>query len=483
MSFSTRLTKRVLIVLASVLALLDAAGAQSSPNIIFILADDLGWGELGCYGQKLIRTPHIDRLAAEGMRFTTCYAGNAVCAPSRCSLMTGKHPGHAFVRNNRELPGRTPDGETFTGQTPLPEVEITLPEQLKSAGYTTACIGKWGLGSPHNSGDPQKQGFDHFFGYYCQRHAHNHYPRFLFRDGVKVPLEGNDGGATGRQYSQDLFMREADSFIRQNAARPFFLYLPVTLTHLSIQVPEESLAEYRGKFAEDGQGQPGGYFKHPTPRAGYAAMVTHLDGGIGKLMALLRERRLDEKTVVFFSSDNGPAYERLGGVDSDFFHSAGDLRGRKGSLYEGGLRVPLIARWPGKIKAGAVSAHLCAFWDLFPTICDLAAVPVPDRLDGLSLAAELLGRGSPRTHEFFYWEFPAYGRQQAVRAGDWKAVRQKTGAPNGGAIELYNLAVDPSETRNVAAEHRDIVHQLTGIMQREHAPSIAFPLEGVDPIR
>ncbi|MGI8602149.1 MAG: arylsulfatase [Verrucomicrobiales bacterium] len=473
--------KSLLCHLAAALAGISLTLAADKPNIVFILADDLGVGELGCYGQKMIRTPNIDRLANEGMRFTACYAGSAVCAPSRCSLLTGKHPGHAFVRDNRELPGRVGAGEeTYPGQTPLPENDLTIAKLLRSAGYLSTCIGKWGLGNVGNSGDPQKQGFDHFFGYYCQRHAHNHYPRFLFRDGSKLMLDGNEGGATGRHYAQDQFIAEAEKFLRENKHRPFLLYLPVTIPHLAIQGPEEALAEYRGKFPEPEDYKPGSYFKHATPRAGYAGMVTYLDRGVGRILTLLDELKLDEKTLVLFSSDNGPTHDRVGGADSDFFKSSEGRRGRKGSLYEGGLRVPLLARWPGKIKPGTVSDHVCAFWDVLPTLGELAGVIPPPHLDGLSFAPTLLGREGQKSHEFLYWEFPAYGHHQALRAGKWKAVRPQLAKAPKAEPELYDLAADPGEAHDVADQNPEVVERLRALMVEARNASELFPLKGVD---
>jgi arylsulfatase len=450
------------------------AGDRRPPNIVLILADDLGWGDLGCYGQTKIKTPSIDRLAAEGMRFTTAYTGNAVCAPSRCCLMTGKHPGHAHVRNNRQWKQNV----QWSGQVPLPEATVTLPRLFKEKGYATGAMGKWGLGSPENSGDPAKQGIDYFFGYYCQAHAHNHYPQYVWRDGMKVELEGNDGTATGKQYTQDLFEAEALKFVRDRKDQPFFLYLPFTVPHLALQVPDDSLAEYKGKFEETPY-RGKAYQHHDTPRAAYAAMVTRMDRSIGRLMDLLKELKLEDNTLVMFSSDNG-AIGGYAGTDSVFFKSNGDLRGMKGSLYEGGIRTPLIFRWPGKIKAGSTSDLPTAFWDVLPTLCDAAGIATPKEIDGVSVLPTLVGRDGQREHEFLYWEFPGYSGQQAVRAGKWKAVRQNLGkGPS--AVELYDLAADPNETKDIAAEHPEVVKRLAEVMKREHTPSELFPLQSVDP--
>jgi arylsulfatase A len=450
------------------------APAADKPNVIFVLADDLGWGDLGCYGQTKIRTPSIDRLAADGMRFTQAYAGNAVCAPSRCCIMTGKHPGHAYIRDNRQW---KPDVQ-WSGQIPLPADTVTLSKLFKQAGYATGAMGKWGLGSPENSGDPAKQGIDYFFGYYCQAHAHNHYPQYVWRNGAKVALEGNDGSATGKQYTQDLFEAEALKFVREHKDKPFFLYLPFTVPHLALQVPEDSLAEYRGKFPETPyHGKQ--YQPHDSPRAAYAAMVTRMDRSIGRVMDLLKQLKLDDNTLVLFSSDNG-AIDAYAGTDARFFGSLDHFRGMKGDLYEGGLRIPLVCRWPGHIKAGTTSDLPVAFWDLMPTLCDPAGLETPAGIDGVSFAPTLFGRGEQKRHEFFYWEFPSYGGQQAVRAGQWKAVRRNLNkGPS--AVELYDLEADPSEKKDVAADHPDVVARLEAIMKEQHTPSTVFPLPSVDP--
>ncbi|MEZ5304412.1 MAG: arylsulfatase [Verrucomicrobiales bacterium] len=324
----------------------DSAGAADAgrpPNIVFILADDLGYAELGCYGQKIIKTPHIDQIAAEGIRFTDFYSGQAVCAPSRCVLMTGKHTGHAYIRDNGDPGGEIAKKHPFPGQNPIPESEVTIAELLKAKGYATGAMGKWGLGHFGTTGDPNKQGFDLFFGFNCQRHAHNHYPKFLWRNDEMVKYPGNSRELKGETYSQDEFIREAKGFIRANAEKPFFLYLPFAVPHLSIQVPDEDVEEYRN-LIEEAPYKHTAYLEHPFPRAAYAAMVSHMDRGVGEIMALLKDLGLDENTVVLFSSDNGPTYDRLGGSDSDYFQSAGVFRGLKGSLYEGGIRVPLVAR-------------------------------------------------------------------------------------------------------------------------------------------
>ncbi len=451
---------------------LGGARQESKPNIIFILADDLGYAEVGCYGQKKIRTPNLDRLAAEGMRFTQAYSGNAVCAPSRCVLMTGRHAGHAFIRDNREV---KPEG-----QHPIADGVVTVAELLKARGYATGVMGKWGLGPPGSEGDPLRQGFDHFFGYNCQRLAHNFYPAYLWRNDKKVDLEGNDGkSATGKQYSHDLVEAEALEFIKSRKGGPFFLYLAFTIPHLALQVPEDSLAEYKGLWDDPPYTGGKGYQPHPAPRAAYAAMVSRLDRSVGRVVARLKELGLEENTLVMFSSDNGPTHGGVGGSASSFFASAGPFRGLKGSLYEGGIRVPFIARWPGKVKAGATSDLPLAFYDVLPTLCEVSGGEVPRETDGISILPTLLGREGQKRHEFLYWEFPGYGGQQAVRLGDWKGIRQGLGKGNM-EIQLYNLADDIGETKDVAAQNPATIERILLIMKENHRPSPVFPLKALD---
>jgi arylsulfatase A-like enzyme len=481
------------------------AAETRKPNIVFVLADDLGWGDLGCYGQKKIRTPHLDRLAAEGMRFTQHYAGNAVCAPSRCVLLTGEHPGHAWIRNNREV---QPEG-----QPPLPASELTIAKLLQMQGYATGAFGKWGLGFPGSEGDPLRQGFDRFFGYNCQRHAHNYYPTSLWDNARRVALSNRafsphqklppevdpDDPASyrayaGKDYAPDLILTQALRFIRDHKERPFFVYFATTVPHLALQVPSDSLAEYQGRWADSPYPGTNGYLPHFAPRAAYAAMVTRLDRDIGRIMAQVRDLGLDGQTLFVFTSDNGPLYDRLGGTDSDFFESAGRLRGRKGSLYEGGVRVPMIARWPGRIAAGSASARVTGFEDWLPTLLELAGAQgaTPDGIDGLSFAPTLLGRRQePRP--FLYREFPGYGGQQSVRIGDWKGVRQQlnaqsekpsaAGAQGQGsrrAIELYDLEDDPGETKDVSADYPELVLRMERLMREQHRRSELFPFPALD---
>jgi arylsulfatase A len=472
-----------------VFALSNAVQAAESdpPNIVYILADDLGYAELGCYGQQHIRTPNIDHLAREGIRFTQHYSGNAVCAPSRCCLLTGKHPGHAHVRNNRNPQHlqhlKDQFGWEFPGQYPIPYAEVTIAEMLRPLGYATGAMGKWGLGHFGTTGDPNRQGFDLFYGFNCQVHAHNHFPRFLWRNSRKEVLPGNDRTLNGETYSQDNFIGVAKEFIRANKYRPFFLYLPVAIPHLSIQVPEKTLTEYRDKIPEE-RYEHKGYLEHPHPRAGYAAMVTHLDRGVGEIVHLLEELNLTDRTLVVFSSDNGPTFDRLGGSDSDFFKSAGGFRGLKGSLYEGGIRIPLVAKWPGRIKPGTASDHVSAFWDVMPTIGEVCGATVPADIDGVSFAPTLLGRAEEqKEHEYLYWEFSAYGGQQAVRMGNWKGIRQKMLDRRNEdplKIELYDLAQDSSEASDVSDLHPAVVKRVRDIMRTARVPSELFPFGPID---
>ncbi len=459
------------------------------PNIVLFVADDLGYGELGCYGQQIIRTPRIDALASEGIRFTNFYSGNAVCAPSRCCLMTGKHPGHAFVRDNGN-PTHDPEfakqmGFEFPGQLPIPASEVTVAELLKSRGYATAAFGKWGLGHFGTSGDPNTQGFDLFYGFNCQVHAHNHYPKFLWRNRVKETQPGNDRTLHGEIYSQDQFVREACAFIDSNAGGPFFVYMPMAVPHLSIQVPEQSLKPYLETIQEADYVHKG-YLQHPHPRAGYAAMVTHMDAGIGQVVDKVESLGLSENTLFLFTSDNGPTYDRLGGSDSDYFQSAGPLKGLKGQMDEGGIRVPLIARWKGHCVVNQETDWIGAWWDILPTLCEVASVDAPKEIDGTSFMSTILGDSSKQaSHEFLYWESPGYSGQQAIRLGNWKAIRKgmskrlQKGAELP-AWQLYDLATDIGETSDVAAQHPDVISRIQEIADSQHTPSELFPLRALD---
>jgi arylsulfatase A len=443
-----------------------AADATNRPNILFILADDLGYGDLGCYGQKIIQTPHIDRLAAEGMKFTSFYAGNAVCAPSRCTLITGLHSGHAFVRDNREL---KPEG-----QIAIPADSVTVAKVLKSAGYRTGCIGKWGLGGPGSTGEPNKQGFDYFYGYLCQRIAHSYYPDYLWRNTDKVMFPENANGKKGT-YSHDELTKEALAFIdKAKEGEPFFLYLPYTVPHFDLDVPEDSMAPYAGKWEEPALPM-GAYHAQAKPRAAYAGMISRMDRDIGRLMELLKRKGLDDNTLVIFTSDNGATY--LKGLDAKFFNSAGGLHGYKADLYEGGIRVPMIARWPGQIAPQTTSDFAAAFYDVLPTLADIAGTSTPANLDGLSFAPTLYGK-LQKPHDHLYWEFPEKLGQQAVRIGDWKGVRLNVKKAPEGPIELYDLKTDGAESKNVAAEHPEITARMAKIMRSGRTESVEFPLRG-----
>jgi arylsulfatase A len=447
----------------------DSGAKGRKSNIVYIIADDLGYAEVGCYGQKKIKTPNIDKLATQGMKFTQHYSGNPVCAPSRCVLMTGKHSGHSQVRANKQVGGQDAWklGVTTGGQWPLEAGTVTVAKILKEAGYATGAFGKWGLGRVGTTGDPNKQGFDHFFGYICQRQAHTYYPNHLWRDGKVEWIEANKDGKEGA-YSHDLIANEAMNFVKANKDRPFFLYVPFTIPHVALQVPEDSLAEYRGKWPDPPYAGDKGYFPHPNPRACYAGMVTRMDRDVGRIMSLLKELKLEDNTIVMFTSDNGPTFN--GGSDSAFFESAHPLRGLKGTVYEGGIRVPFIVRWPGKIKAGSTSEHICAFWDFLPTCCELIGVDAPGDIDGISMLPTLLGqRGKQKKHKYLYWELRG---RQGVRMGRWKAVCPK---PNR-KIQLYDLDKDIGEQNDVSDANPEIVSKMAEIMRTGRTESEVFPL-------
>lgn len=494
---------KVLHFLVLVLAFAGSAFAEK-PNIIFILADDLGYRELGSYGQEKIRTPRLDQLAGEGMRFTRAYSGNAVCAPSRCVLMTGKHPGHAFVRSNKSM---IAEGEP-EGQLPIPASEVTIAELLKQQGYTCGAFGKWGLGNTWSEGNPTKQGYDRFFGYNCQGHAHSYYPATLWSDNEKIPLnndpeipghaplpEGADPTDPasydvfkGQDYAPDRINEQALEFIRENKDEPFFLYYPSVIPHVALHVPDEELKPY----LEQGWNDPPftrsggyGYTPHFTPRAAYAAMITRLDTYVGRVLDLVEELGLAENTIVIFTSDNGTTHLK-DEVDYDFFDSVGDLRGLKGDLYEGGIRVPQLVRWPGRVEAGSVTDTVTGFEDWMPTLLDLIGEKeaVPGGIDGISIANALIGEEQPE-RDFLYREFPSYGGQQAVYLGQkWKGIRTDLMAkkPKGDplAVQLYDLENDPSESNDVAEDHPDIVEKIESLMKSERTVSDEFPIPRLD---
>lgn len=442
---------------------------RALPNIVVIITDDLGYGELGCYGQRIIKTPNIDALAAKGARFTDAYSGSCVCAPSRCTLLTGLHTGHSAIRDNKELDP--------TGQEPLPADSVTIAGLLRQRGYATAAIGKWGLGPPGSSGDPSEHGFDLFFGYLCQRHAHNHCPPYLYRNSTRIDLPANkqrweDGSVVaGATYAPDLFRDEAEKFIAEHRETPFFLLFATPVPHAALQVPADSLSQYRGVLPDSPYTGEKGYLRHESPRAAYAAMVSRMDRDVGLLLGRLRELGLENNTLVVFTSDNGPTFN--GGTDSAFFESAAGFRGLKCQLYEGGIRVPLIVSQPGTVRQGVVSHAVTGNWDLFPTLANAAGIEaelLPKNLDGIDLSPQLL-TGSPlRPREHLYWEYAAGGGWQAVRLGEFKAVRRNAKSAPNGPIEIYHLTTDPSEKTNIAAQHPAIANRASEIMA-SRAPS------------
>lgn len=443
------------------------------PNIIYILADDLGYGDLSCYGQKKISTPNIDKLASEGMIFTQHYAGCSVCAPSRSSLMTGQHTGHTPIRGNK---GLKPEG-----QWPLPAESFTLAEMLKGEGYTTGAFGKWGLGFIGTEGDPNSQGFDVFYGYNCQTLAHNYYPSHLWDNQQKVILEGNRGDQCG-EYAPELIHQRALQFIEKNKNKPFFLYYPTTIPHAELLLPQKNMKEFQGKFlpeksykgAEPGDSgfRKGDYGTQPEAHAAFAAMITLLDKQVGEVLNKLKELGLDKNTLVMFCSDNGPHLE--GGADPDYFNSNGPLKGYKRDLYEGGIRVPMIAWWHDKIKAVSKSNHISAFWDLMPTLADLAGIETPMNIDGISFLPTLLGNEGQEEHDYLYWEFHEKGGRQAVRKDNWKLVRYYVQDPAKITTELYNLNTDHGEENNVADAHPEVVEELLKRMNQSRTASDVF---------
>lgn len=473
----------------------ELARAADKPNIIFILADDLGYRELGSFGQELIKTPHLDHFATQGMKLTQHYCGNAVCAPSRCVLMTGMHPGHAYIRSNMAAPPE--------GQKAIPDSDVTIGELLQEQGYVTGAFGKWGLGGPDTCGEPLRQGFDRFFGYLCQSHAHSYYPSFLRSDKGTIELNNNPavyGHANfkkgddktdprsydqfkGTDYAPDRINKQALEFIKANKDRPFFCYYPTVIPHVALHVPDEDLKPYHDLGWKDPPftKQKGyGYTPHFTPRAAYAAMITRVDQYIGNILKLVDDLGLAENTLIVFSSDNGTTHLGLE-VDYEFFKSVGELRGLKGSLYEGGVRVPTLVRWPGKVKAGSSSDHVSGFEDWMPTMLEVVGAKdsIPKNIDGISLLPTLLGEEQTE-RPFLYREFTGYGGQQTVRVGDWKAVRQNLGKGKAVKTELYNIAEDISEANDVAAENPEVLKRMEALLAEQHVKSDLFPLRAID---
>lgn len=477
---------------------------QKQPNIIYILADDLGYAELGCYGQKQIETPNIDKLAENGMRFTQHYSGTAVSAPSRCVLLTGKHTGHSYIRGNDEMPERGDvwsheamlADSTLEGQRPLLAGTQTLASMMKSAGYTTACIGKWGLGYPGSESTPNKVGFDFFYGYNCQRQAHTYFPPFLYRNENReylsnVLLEPGTKLSTGvdimalesytkysqKEYAPDLMFKEITSFINENKDVPFFMMWTTPLPHVPLQAPERWVKHYVDKFGDEvPYTGDKGYFPCRYPHATYAAMISYWDDQIGALIQQLKDLGIYENTLVIFTSDNGPTFN--GGTDSRWFDSArpfnSDQGWGKASLREGGIRVPMIAAWPGQIKPGTVTNHVSAFWDVMPTLADIAGVAV-NQVDGISFLPVLQGRVQPE-HEYLYWEYPEGSGSKAIRVGDWKGYIPDIKKGNT-RMSLYNLKDDPTEQYDIATEHPDIVKQLEQMMSEAHIDPVVKSFE------
>ena len=451
------------------------------PNVIYILADDLGYGDIGVYGQTKFATPNIDRLAARGMLFTDHYSGSTVCAPSRSALLTGQHTGHTPVRGNKEV---MPEG-----QWPMPAGEVTIPEVLKEAGYATGAFGKWGLGAPRTEGDPNSQGFDEFYGYNCQRFSHHYYPDYLWNNQDTVWLPGN--AAQGKEtYAPDLIHDRALSFIEGNRDGTFFLYYAHIVPHAEMFAPREYLDRFRGKFdpefafsGTDEQETPGtfknwgykrgAYGSQPEGHAAFAAMVTYLDDHVGEVIDKLDELGIADNTLVIFTSDNGPHQE--GGADPDYFNSNGPLRGYKRDLYEGGIRVPMIASWVGRIQPGSRSDHVSAFWDIMPTVAELAGLPNNNsESDGISLAPTLTGETEQEQHDFLYWEFHERGGRQAIRKNHWKLIRYNVNKQPYGEYELYNLAEDIGESNDVATQHPQVVAELAALLESARTDSEVF---------
>ena len=478
------------------------------PNIVYILADDLAYNELGCYGQQKIETPNIDKLAENGMLFKEHYCGSPVCAPSRDVLLTGQHGGHAYIRGNDGMPSRgdiwdfakTSADPYLEGQRPIPDSTVTIAKLLKQKNYVTACIGKWGLGGPLTEGNPNKQGFDLFYGYNCQRQAHTYYPLHLWRNDKKdtlrnkllkphTPLPKDADPYDPESYKQfsdvdyspDLMLKEALGFIETNKNKPFFLYYASPLPHVALQAPEKWVKKYHAKFGDE-EPYTGnhGYFPSRYPRATYAGMISCLDEQVGEIVKKLKEEGVYDNTLIIFTSDNGPTY--TGGVDFEFFESSAPFHNgygwTKGFVHEGGIHIPMIASWPGHIAKGKTSKHLSAFYDVLPTLCDIADISVPAYMDGISFLPELLGEKN-QEHEYLFWEFAGYGGQQAVRMGKWKAVRKNIKKGNL-EIELYDMDNDLLEEHDVAQEYPEIIKKIEKIMLAEHQPSEHFGLPLLD---
>lgn len=492
-----RLSAFVMALLAWLVPVAPAVAAETRPpNLVFIMADDLGFNEVGAYGQEKIRTPHLDRLAAEGLRFTRHYSGAPVCAPARCVLMTGRHLGHAEIRNNKD----SGLGGPFPGQYPISAEALTFATVLQQAGYRTGAFGKWGLGPAGSTGAPSNHGFDTFFGYLCQRKAHSFYPPHLHDNDEPHPLNEEPVPGHLRQpegevsaddyraesYAPDEIRRRALEFLHDHADEPFLLYLPFIEPHVAMHPPQEWIDRYPAEWDEGREPYRGqnAYLPHPRPRAAYAAMISHLDDHVGAVLDALEELGLADDTVVIFTSDNGTTHPgrdeafHIGGVDAEFFNSTGELRGWKGDVWEGGLRVPTIVRWPGRVEAGSVTAFPSYFADWFPTLCALAGVDAPAgaELDGIDLVPLLLGEDEPARDKPMIWEFHGYRGQLAVMAGPWKAVRQGVATDQPGDWELYHLERDPAEGEDLAQAHPEVLARLVHAFESDRSPSEVFPL-------
>lgn len=444
---------RLFLLLSVSLCALSSLSAADQPNIVYILLDDAGYGDLSCYGQQKFSTPHMDKLAAEGMKFTRHYSGSTVCAPTRCALMTGLHTGHCYVRGNREV---QPEG-----QAPMPADTVSIPRLLRQAGYTTGAFGKWGLGFPGSASDPMEH-FDRFYGYNCQRLAHSYYPEYLWNDREKVEFDGTT-------YAPDVISEQTLDWIREVKDQPFFAYLAITIPHAAMQVPDEYAAPFRKQFSEFDEkvGKYAGTVVN-NPIAGFAGMMDYVDKDVAKVMALLKELEIDENTLVILTSDNGPHQE--GGHNPKFFDSNGPFTGHKRDLTEGGIRTFMIARWPGKVEAGTTSDHVSAHWDMLPTFCELAGVDRPENTDGLSMVSTLTGEGKQVEHDYLYWEFHDRGGKKAAVWGDWKALQLNVGKDQSSPIAIYNLSKDVAEQVNLASANPELVRKAKSIFEAAHTP-------------
>jgi arylsulfatase A-like enzyme len=467
---------------------------QSKPNIIYIYADDLGIGELGCYGQQKIKTPNLDQMAKEGMRFTQHYSGAPVCAPSRCMLLTGMHAGHSYIKGNYEL-GGFPDS-LEGGQMPIPQGTFTIGHLMKQAGYQTAVIGKWGLGMVNTSGHPLQQGFDYFYGYLDQKQAHNYYPTHLWENehwdtlrnqDINVHRKLDPATATdadfnyfkGKDYAPDKMTEKALKFIDKNSKQPFFLYLPYTIPHVSLQLPDAYVKKYIGQFNEQPYYGQKGYASTKYPLSTYAGMISYLDEQVGIIMKKIKDLGLDNNTIILFSSDNGASF--AGGVDHFFFNSTAGLRGEKMDLYEGGIREPFLVRWPGKIKAGAVSDHVSTQYDLMATLAAITGQKTPTT-DGISFLPTLNGeKQTQKEHDYLYFEYPEKGGQLAIRLGNWKAVKLEVRQHPENAWQLFDLSKDPFEQNDIAKQNSAMIQKMEAIVKKEHRHAHVQDWEFVDP--